>query len=60
MEYEHAFIRTAGMQIKDQDTIADLIPLRDTLLSRLVEWLSIYTRLTAKPLRLKSAHHLIS
>jgi len=48
MEHGHAFIRMSGMRIKDQDTIADLIPLRDTLLSKLAEWLSIFTRLDCK------------
>jgi hypothetical protein len=41
------------MQIKDQDMIADLIPLRDTLLPKLVEWLSIFTRLDCKASKLE-------
>ena len=41
------------MQIKDQDTIADLIPLRDTLLPKLADWLSIFTRLDCKASKLE-------
>ena len=48
VEHDHAFIRTAGMRIKDHDTIADLIPLRDTLLSKLAQWLSSFKCLDCK------------
>jgi hypothetical protein len=48
VEHGHAFIHMAGMRIKDQDTITDLIPLRDAFLSKLAEWLSIFTRLDRK------------
>lgn len=45
MERGHAFIRMAGMRIKDHGTIEDLIPLRDNLLSKLMDWHSIFSQL---------------
>jgi hypothetical protein len=48
MEHGHAFIRMAGMRIKNQHAIADLIPLRDTLLSKLMEWNSTFMALDCK------------
>jgi hypothetical protein len=48
MEHGYTVIRMVGTRIKDQDTIVNLIPLCDTLLSKLAEWLSIFTRLDCK------------
>lgn len=40
-------------KFKDEDVIADLIPLRDTLLPKLVKWLSIFTRLDCEASKLE-------
>jgi hypothetical protein len=48
MEHGHAFIRMAGMRIKDHDAIEDLMPLRDILLSKFMEWHSIFSQLDCR------------
>jgi hypothetical protein len=53
MEHGHAFIRMAGMRIKDHDAIEDLIPLRDNLLSKLEEWHSIFSLLDCRNSKLE-------
>ena len=45
MERSHAFICMAGMRIKDHDVMEDLIPLRDNLLSKLMDRHSIFSQL---------------
>ena len=48
MERGHASIRMAGMRVRNQEEIEDLIPLRDKLLSQFEEWESTFTRLDFK------------
>jgi Fungal specific transcription factor domain len=61
MEHGHAFVRMAGMRIKDHDTIEDLIPLRDNLLSKLMEWHSIFSQLDCRisTLEIRASSNLI-
>jgi hypothetical protein len=48
MERGHGFIRMAGMRIRNQATTADLIPLRDSLISKLMEWHARFTALDCR------------
>jgi hypothetical protein len=53
MERGQAFIRMAGMRIKNHDMIEDLIPLRDSLLSKFMDWHSMFSQLDCKTSQLE-------
>ena len=48
MEYGHGFVRRAGMRIVNRMGTDDLVPLRDDLLSKLMDWRSMFSRLDCK------------
>ena len=49
MEHGHGFVRRAGMRIVNREGTDDLIPLRDDLLSKLMDWRSMFSRLDCNP-----------